>query len=73
MSEVITIGLDIAKHIFQVHGVDACGKAIVRRRLRRSEVLDFFKPWSRAWSALRLARQLITGRGNFWRSAMMFV
>ena len=43
MSEVITVGLDIAKHVFQVHGVDACGKAVVRRRLRRSEVLDFFE------------------------------
>lgn len=43
MSEVTTIGLDIAKHVFQVHGVDACGEAVLRRRLRRSEVLDFFE------------------------------
>lgn len=42
MSEVSTIGLDIAKHPFQVHGVDAYGNVVVRRRLRRSEVLDFF-------------------------------
>lgn len=43
MSEVTTIGLDIAKHVFQVHGVDACGEAVLRRRLRRSDVLDFFE------------------------------
>ncbi len=39
----ITIGLDLAKHVFQVHGIDACDAVIMRRRLRRSEVLDFFK------------------------------
>ena len=37
-----TIGLDIAKSIFQVHGVDAHGKPTLRRKLRRSEVLRFF-------------------------------
>ncbi len=43
MSEVITIGLDIAKSIFQVHGVDAEGAVVVRRQLRRGQVLAFFK------------------------------
>lgn len=43
MGEVITIGLDIAKHVFQVHGVDDVGAVVVRRRLRRSEVLAFFE------------------------------
>jgi transposase len=43
MGEVITIGLDIAKHIFQVHGVDEAGAPRLRRRLRRSEVLQFFE------------------------------
>lgn len=38
----ITIGLDLAKHVFQVHGVGGVGKVITRRRLRRSEVLSFF-------------------------------
>jgi len=42
MTKVSTIGLDLAKHVFQVHGVDECGGAIVRRRLRRSEVLKYF-------------------------------
>jgi transposase len=41
MTKVITIGLDIGKNVFQVHGVDASGEVVVRRRLRRGEVLKF--------------------------------
>jgi len=40
--EVTTIGLDLAKHVFQVHGVDASGSVVLKRRLRRREVLTFF-------------------------------
>jgi transposase len=42
MSEITTIGLDLAKTIFQVHGVDESGAVIVRKRLRRGQVLAFF-------------------------------
>ncbi len=42
MSEVSTIGLDLAKHVFQVHGADASGKVVFRKRLRREKVLEFF-------------------------------
>jgi transposase len=42
MDKVITIGLDIAKTVFQVHGVDADGAVVVRRQLRRAELLKFF-------------------------------
>ena len=41
--EVTTIGLDIAKRVFQAHGVDAAGRAVLRRRLGRAKVLDFFR------------------------------
>ncbi len=41
--KITTIGLDLAKHWFQVHGVDATGQAVVRRRLRRSEVQAYFR------------------------------
>lgn len=40
---IATIGLDLAKNWFQVHGVDSSGITVVKRRLRRCEVLDFFK------------------------------
>jgi transposase len=53
MSE-ITIGLDLAKNIFQVHGVDETGTAVVAKRLRRSQVIGFF-------AGLPLARRRITG------------
>lgn len=43
MTPVATIGLDIAKNIFQVHGVDAGGQVVVRRRLARGRVLTFFE------------------------------
>jgi transposase len=41
--EIITIGLDIAKRVFQVHGVDASGKATLRRKLQRDQVLKLFQ------------------------------
>jgi transposase len=41
--QVSTIGLDIAKNVFQVHGIDAAEKVVVRKQLRRSQVLEFFK------------------------------
>ena len=43
MTEVSTIGLDIAKHVFQVHGADASGRVMLRRKIGRAKVLDFFK------------------------------
>src|SRR6516162_8487010 len=41
--QVSTIGLDIAKNVFQVHGIDAAEKVVVRKQLRRSQMLAFFK------------------------------
>ena len=43
MEAIVTIGLDIAKSVFQVHGVDANGAVVVRRRLTRAKVLPFFE------------------------------
>ena len=40
--QVTTIGLDIAKHVFQVHGIDAEEQPVIKRRLRRSDVYRFF-------------------------------
>ena len=41
--QIATIGLDIAKNVFQVHGIDAAEKVVVRKQLRRSQVLAFFE------------------------------
>ena len=43
MQTVTTIGLDIAKSVFQVHGVDAAGKVVIRRQIKRRYVLAFFQ------------------------------
>jgi len=41
--QISTIGLDLAKNVFQVHGIDAAGKAIITKKLRRSQVLPLFE------------------------------
>ena len=42
MKEIATIGLDLAKNVFQVHGIDAKGIVLMRRQVRRAQVLLFF-------------------------------
>src|SRR5262245_42450069 len=42
MGELTIIGLDLAKHVFQVHGVDAEGATVLRKQLRRAQVVAFF-------------------------------
>jgi hypothetical protein len=41
--QITTIGLDIAKNVFQVHAIDPAGKVVVRKQLRRNQVVEFFK------------------------------
>jgi transposase len=43
MQAITTVGLDIAKSVFQVHGVDATGEVVIRRQLKRRHVLPFFE------------------------------
>ena len=40
--DVVTVGLDLAKNVFQVHAIGVDGAVMIRRKLRRSEVLRFF-------------------------------
>jgi transposase len=42
LSSVTTVGLDLAKHLFQVHGVDASGRVVVAKAIRRNKLLEFF-------------------------------
>jgi hypothetical protein len=39
--QITTIGLDLANRVFQVHGIDATGQVVVRKSLRRSQILPF--------------------------------
>ena len=43
MNELTTIGVDLAKSVFQLHGTDAAGKTVLTRQLRRSQMLEFFR------------------------------
>ena len=41
--EISTIGLDLAKNVFQVHGVSLTGEVVIRKAFRRSQMLPFFE------------------------------
>src|ERR1700739_1061353 len=43
METIATVGLDLAKSVFQVHAISAAGAVVVRRALRRAQLLDFFR------------------------------
>ena len=60
--QISTIGLDIAKNVFQVHGIDGSEKIFVRKQLRRSQVLAFFKALPPCLVGMRLAPRPIIGR-----------
>ena len=42
MKDITTIGLDLAKSVFYIHGVDNRGKTVIQKKLTRSKVLEFF-------------------------------
>jgi hypothetical protein len=82
MQAITTIGLDIAKSVFQVHGVDAQGEVIIRRQLKRRYVLASFQKlpaclvgveacasshhWSRELKALGHTVRVISLRCGIW-------
>jgi transposase len=61
MSEIITVGLDLAKNVFQVHGVDGTGRAALRKKLRRAQVLEFFNELPSCVVAMEAC-----GGAHFW-------
>ena len=66
MREVTTIGLDIAKQVFQVHGADASGAAVFSRKLTRSKLLGFFAAQPRCLVALEAC-----GGAHHWGRELM--
>ena len=63
MSKVIMIGLDLAKNMFQVHGVEASGTVVVRRQLRRGQVEKLC--WELAPAIVGVVAGRMTGRGRW--------
>ena len=63
-SSVTRVGLDLAKHVFQVHGVDVAGKVIFNKAVKRDKLLAFFSACPNAWSVWRRAGRPIIGRAS---------
>lgn len=61
MSEIITIGLDLAKNVFQAHGADGLGRVVFRKKLRRDQVLPFFSQQPSCVVAMEAC-----GGAHFW-------
>ena len=59
LSSVTTVGLDLAKHVFQVHSVDASERVVVAKAIRRNKLLEFFC----------FAAALSGGARGFWVSS----
>ena len=64
MQSITTIGLDIAKSVFQVHGVDVAGQVVIRRQLKRRYFWRSLRSCRPAWSALRPVPHHIIGRAS---------
>src|SRR6202451_4100787 len=63
---VTTIGIDLAKNVFQIHGVNERGKAVVRKPLKRSQVLEFFVTWPACRGGMEAC-----GSAHFWARKLM--
>lgn len=54
--QITTIGLNIAKNVFQIHGIDAAEKVVVRKQLRRGQVMTFFEALAPCLIGMEAAR-----------------
>jgi hypothetical protein len=63
--QVTTIGLDLAKHVFQIHGIDAAEKVVVRKQLRRSRPDTWLHPNASRRRQIPLASRAPSIRGTF--------
>lgn len=70
--QIVRIGLDLAKYVFEVHGVDCHGKVVVRKTLRRDAVAPSSPICHDVWSAWKPRTERIIGQGCFPISTMRF-
>lgn len=68
MEEITTIGLDIAKSVFQVHAISATGTVVVRRQLKRRYVVQFFANLRPCLVGIEACATAITGVVS-WRNS----
>lgn len=69
--EVVTVGLDLAKNVFQVHAIAADGAVLIRRKLRKADVIRFFAELSPCLVGMEACLHII-GHGKSLRSAMKY-
>lgn len=69
---VKTVGLDLAKDVFQVHCVSATGRKIINKKIKRAKLIAFFERCRAAWLGWRLADHPITGNASCANSVMTF-
>ena len=69
MQVVTTVGLDIAKSVLQVHGVDAAGQVVIRRQLKRRYVLAFFQKLPACLVGIEACASSAVAHGS-WLSAV---
>ena len=62
--KITTIGLDVAKNVLQIHGVDERGQVVVSKQLKCGKVMEYSPIWSHAWSEWKRAAVRTTGRGG---------
>jgi hypothetical protein len=66
LSPVTTVGLDLAKHVFQVHGIDASGRVVVANAIRRNKLLEFFASLAPCLVGLEAS-----GSAHYWARELM--
>ena len=69
MEQISRIGMDTSKHFFQLHGVNAAEKVVLRKKLRRKEMVAFFKALAPTVIGIEPAAQPTIWRGFWGRSA----
>ena len=62
--DIRTLGIDLAKNLFRVHGVDGRGKTMVQRQLRRRQLLPFMAQLPTCLVGMEACGELITGRAR---------
>ena len=62
--EITTVGLDLPENVFQVHAINGVGEVVVRKTIRRAQVLKFLRGSIRVWWASRHAVRATIGRAR---------
>ena len=70
MDQISRIGMDTSKHIFQLHGVNAAEEPVLRKKLRRKEMVTFFEKLAPTVIGIEASVRAINGRGCCNRSAI---